>query len=67
MYPRKTVISMYLFPRRDSAGSWLVRSDAADSSWETVRMKGGQSREVGSKESQRDGVDEQRDARAREG
>ncbi len=44
-----------------------MRSDAADSSRETVRMKGGQSREVGSKESQRDGVDERRDAGAREG
>jgi hypothetical protein len=29
-----------------------VRSDAADSSRETVRMKGGQSRDAGSKESQ---------------
>jgi hypothetical protein len=44
-----------------------VRSDAADSSREKVRMKGGQSREVGSKESQREGVDERRDARARDG
>jgi hypothetical protein len=32
-----------------------VRSDAADSSRETVLMKGGKSREVGSKESQRGG------------
>jgi hypothetical protein len=30
-------------------------------------MKGGQSREVGSKESQREGVSERRDARARDG
>jgi hypothetical protein len=44
-----------------------VRLDAADSSRETVRMKGGKSREVGSKESQREGMDERRDARAREG
>ncbi len=44
-----------------------MRSDAADSSRETVRMKWGQSRELGSKESQRDGVDERRDARAKEG
>ena len=40
-----------------------MRSDAAESSRETVRIKGGQSREVGSKESQREGVDERRDAR----
>jgi hypothetical protein len=32
-----------------------VRSDAADSSRETVQMKGGQSTEVESKESQREG------------
>ncbi len=44
-----------------------AESDAAESSRETVRMKGGQSREVGSKESQREGVDERRDASAREG
>jgi hypothetical protein len=44
-----------------------VSSDAADSSQETVRMKGGQSREVGSREPQREGVDEQREASAREG
>jgi hypothetical protein len=30
-------------------------------------MKGGQSKEVGSRESQREGVEERRDARAREG
>ena len=43
-----------------------MRSDT--SSRETVRIKGGQSREVlGSKESQKDGVEERRDARAREG
>jgi hypothetical protein len=30
-------------------------------------MKGGQSREVGSRESQREGVEERREARAREG
>ena len=30
-------------------------------------MKGGQSKEVGSRESQREGVDERRDASAREG
>ncbi len=41
-----------------------MRSDAADSSRETVRMKGGQSREVESRESQREGVEkEQRKAR----
>jgi len=44
-----------------------VRSEAAESSRETVRMKGGQSKEVGSRESQRDGVDERREASAREG
>ena len=44
-----------------------MRSDAAESSRETVRIKGGQSREVGSRESQREGVDERRDARARDG
>ncbi len=44
-----------------------MRSDAADSSRGTVRMKGGQSREVGSRESQREGVEERREARAREG
>ncbi len=49
------MISMYLFPRRDSTGNRPVRSDAADSSRETVRMKGRQSREVGSKESHREG------------
>jgi hypothetical protein len=44
-----------------------VRSDAANSSLETVRMKGGQSREVGSRESQREGMDERREASARAG
>ena len=44
-----------------------VRSDAADSSRETVRMKGGPSREVGSKDSQKEGVEERREASAREG
>ncbi len=44
-----------------------MRSEAAESSRETVRMKGGQSKEVGSRESQRKGVEERRDARAREG
>ena len=44
-----------------------MRSEAAESSRETVRMKGGQSREVGSRESQREGVDERREASAREG
>ncbi len=44
-----------------------MRSDAADSLRETVRMKGEQSREVGSRESQREGVEERREARAREG
>ncbi len=44
-----------------------MRSDAADSSREKVRMKGGQSREVGSRVSQREGADERRDAMAREG
>ena len=61
------MISIYLFPRRDSTGNWPVRSDAADSSREKVRMKGGQSREVGSKESHREGVEERREASAREG
>ncbi len=32
-----------------------MRSEAAESSRETVRMKGGQSKEVGSRESQREG------------
>ena len=44
-----------------------MRSDAAASSREKVRMKGGQSREVGSRESQREGVEERREASAREG
>ncbi len=44
-----------------------MRPDAADSSREKVRMKGEQSREVGSKESQREGMEERRDARARDG
>ncbi len=44
-----------------------MRSDAADSSRETVRMKGGQSRELGSKDSQKEGVEERREASAREG
>ncbi len=44
-----------------------MRSDATDSSRETVRMKGGQSREVGSRESQREGVGERREASARAG
>ncbi len=39
-----------------------MRSDAADSSREIVRMKGVQSREVGSRESQREVVDERREA-----
>ncbi len=38
-----------------------MRSAAAESPRETVWMKGGQSREVGSRESHRDGVDERRD------
>ncbi len=41
-------------------------TDAADSLREKVRMKGGKSREVGSRVSQREGADERRDARARE-
>ncbi len=44
-----------------------MRSEAAKSSRETVRMKGGQSKEVGSRKSQREGVDERREASAREG
>ncbi len=44
-----------------------MRSDAAELSRKTVRIKGGQSREVRSKESQREGVEDRRDARAREG
>jgi hypothetical protein len=67
MYPWKIVMRMYLFPRRDSTSNWPVMSDAADSSREKVQMKGGQSREVGSKESQREGVEERREASAREG
>ncbi len=61
------MISIYLFPRRDSTGNGPVRSDAADSSRVKVRMKGGQSREVGSRESHREGVEERREASAREG
>ena len=41
--------------------------EAAESSRETVRMKGGQSREVGSRESQSEGVEERREASARDG
>ncbi len=37
-----------------------MRSDAAGLSRETVRIKGGQSREVGSRESQREGVGSER-------
>jgi hypothetical protein len=37
-----------------------VRSDAADSLRETVRMKGEQPGEVGFRESQREGVEERR-------
>ncbi len=44
-----------------------MRSEAAESSLETVRMKGGQSREVGSRVSKRDEVEERREASAREG
>ncbi len=44
-----------------------MRSDVADSSRETVRMKEGLSRGVGSRESQREGVDERREASARAG
>jgi hypothetical protein len=43
------------------------KSEAAESPLETVRIKGGQSREVGSRQSQREGVDELREASAREG
>ncbi len=45
----------------------LGRMPLNDSSREKVRMKGGQSREVGSKESHREGVEERREASAREG
>ncbi len=38
-----------------------MRSAAAESPWETVRIKGEQSREVGSRESHKDGADERRD------
>ncbi len=44
-----------------------MRSDAADSSREKVRMKVGQSREVRSKESQREGMYERREASASKG
>ena len=44
-----------------------MRSEAAESSRETVRIKGGQSKEVGSRESQSEGVEERREASAREG
>jgi hypothetical protein len=44
-----------------------VRSEAAESSRETVRIKGGQSKVVGSRESQMEGVEERRAASAREG
>ncbi len=38
-----------------------------ESSRETVRINGGQSKEVGSRESQSEGVEERREASAREG
>ncbi len=44
-----------------------MRSDTADSSREKVRIKGGQSREVGPRESQGEGVEERREASARAG
>ena len=44
-----------------------MRSEAAESSGETVRIKGGQSKEVGSRESQSEGMEERREASAREG
>ena len=44
-----------------------MRSEAAESSRETVRIKGGQSKEMGSRESQSEGVEERREASAREG
>ena len=44
-----------------------MRSEAAESSRETVRMKGGQSKEVGSRVSQSEGVEKRREASAREG
>ncbi len=44
-----------------------MRSEAAESSRETVRIKGGQSKEVESRESQREGMEERREASAREG
>ena len=44
-----------------------MRSEAAESSREAVRVKGGQSKEVGSRVSQSEGVDERREASAREG
>ena len=44
-----------------------MRSDAAESSRETVRIKGERSKEVGSRESQSEGVEERREANAREG
>ena len=44
-----------------------MRSEAAESSRETVRTKGGQSKEVGSRVSQIEGVEERREASAREG
>ncbi len=56
-----------LVPAARFKGNWPVGSDATDSSREKVRMKGGQSREVGSKESHREGVEERREASAREG
>ncbi len=42
-------------------------TSAADASREKVRMKGGESREVGSRESQREGMKEGRDERAKRG
>ena len=63
----KNVYKDVLVPATGFNRQLPVRSDAAESSRETVRMKGGQSREVGSKESQREGVAERRDARARDG
>ena len=44
-----------------------MRSEAAESLRETVRMKGWQSKEVGLRESQSEGVVERREASARVG
>ncbi len=61
------MIRMYLFPRRDFTGRQLtgeVRSRGIVAANSTDER--GQSKDLGSRESQRGGVEEQREASARE-